>query len=549
MIGVVPGTTPAWVVEEFFQLFKTPWEFWSDGRAYDVVMVADAAKGSVVAPLVILMGAHKLASDEELGFSLATVEGADGNGRLLTDVGESLPIYGPMVSVAGPAGVEKVGEVGRRTLGLRRQTDDRVVIRLGYDVFEEVRWLLTSGQPVQQAGAPTLDLHLARLRRWMREAGVEFVEIPPVPDGHPFMVALTHDIDFIGIRRHFCDHTMFGFLLRATAGSLKGFLRGRLSWGRLWRNWMAAAKLPFVYLGLARDFWEPFSWLLQVEQGIPATYYLIPFKRRPGRCVRSAHPERRGTAYDVTDMPEWCRRLRENGCEIGVHGIDAWHDAVAGREERQRIESVTGRPAAGIRMHWLEFAENSFQTLEAAGFDYDTTMGFNESVGYRQGTTQAYRPPGAAHLLELPMHIQDGALFYPTRLNLSETAAHERCASLRQFASRLGGVLTVLWHDRSHAPDRNWGEFYRGLVAELSRTRAWFATAGQVVRWFRQRREFRFVERAEGLTVYGPDSPEGPGFVVRRHDREGWNDVRWPGRGHFVPRSQLRAVRPETARV
>ncbi len=530
MIAVVAGSHPLWAVEEFFQLFKTPWEHWRPGGSYDVVLAAGSEVPVDAAPLVIVMGDKPQPIDVRLGLQ---VSGAgNGGGRLLADGEDLLPLYAPTATVVSRQGLgERLGTVGDQGVALRLRPTGRnsTVIRLGYDLFSELRQILVVGQPVEHAARPTLDLHVNRLRRWMREAGLAFLEIPPVPHGHRFIVALTHDIDFIGIRRHCCDHTMFGFLFRATVGSARDFLRGRLAWGRLWRNWLAAAKLPLVYLRLAKDFWEPFPWLLEVESGLPATYYLIPFKRRPGRNVKSAHPERRGTAYDVTDMPEWTQELRRAGNEIGVHGIDAWNDVSAGREERLRVESVSSVPVQGIRMHWLEFDENSYRVLEEAGYAYDTTMGYNETIGYRHGTGQVFRPPGAASLLEMPMHIQDGALFYPTRLHLSDTAARERCAELVRHAERDGGLLTVLWHDRSHAPDRHWGEFYRGLVGTLKQSQAWFATAGQVVRWFRQRRELRFVVEEEGgvrIEGGGLLEADGAAFVVRRHRGLEWVDAR-----------------------
>src|SRR5205823_1533027 len=38
MIGVVPKPTEIRVAQEFFQLFKTPWELYVPGRHYDVVL-------------------------------------------------------------------------------------------------------------------------------------------------------------------------------------------------------------------------------------------------------------------------------------------------------------------------------------------------------------------------------------------------------------------------------------------------------------------------------------------------------------------------------
>jgi hypothetical protein len=177
---------------------------------------------------------------------------------------------------------------------------------------------------------------------------------------------------------------------------------------------------------------------------------------------------------------------------LGVHGIDAWHSVEKGRAELARISEVAGQTAIGIRVHWLLHDRNTASVLEEAGYDYDSTEGYNETIGYRSGTTQVFRPLGAKTLLELPLHIQDGALFYPKRLDLSESQAEKGCGQLIENATRLGGVLTVLWHDRSHGPERFWGQFYVRLVDRLKSSNAWFATAAQAVSWSRRRRSVRF---------------------------------------------------------
>ena len=52
--------------------------------------------------------------------------------------------------------------------------------------------------------------------------------------------------------------------------------------------------------------------------------------------------------------------------------------------------------------------------------------------------------------------------------------------------------MTVLWHDRSHAPERLWGDFYIRLVQALKERNVWFASGAQVVDWFRKRRNVTF---------------------------------------------------------
>ena len=238
--------------------------------------------------------------------------------------------------------------------GVRIDGATRTTIRLGYDLFEEVHRLISIGQTVDHAAVPTLDLHTGMLRQWIIEAGIPLLEVAAAPASHRFFVCLTHDIDFVGIRRHKLDHTMWGFLHRSTVTAIRNVVRGRLSVKRLLKTWRAVASLPFVYLGWAKDFWSPFEWYLQVERNLPATYYLIPFKRRDGDSVGGRATVRRGTAYDVTDpdLRAWVARLLEEGCEVGVHGIDAWHSVDSGRAELARVAAVTGQSRTGVRMHW-----------------------------------------------------------------------------------------------------------------------------------------------------------------------------------------------------
>jgi hypothetical protein len=291
--------------------------------------------------------------------------------------------------------------------------------------------------------------------------------------------------------------------------------------------------LPLVYLGLVKDFWEPFDWYLKVEKGLPATYFLIPYKRRVGANVNLSYAVRRATGYDVTDVPESVSMIAKAGCELGVHGIDAWHSAEKGREEMSRVAGMVGASNLGVRMHWLLWNSETPSTLEKAGYTYDSTAGYNETIGYRNGTGQVFRPAGAQSLLELPLHIQDGALFFNEQLDLSEPEAERRCHALIAHAEQVGGVLTVLWHDRSHGPERFWGDFYIALMKQLRASLCWFGTSHQVVEWFRRRRSvvFHTVSTPTGLQAdlryVGPEI--SPPLVIRRYERTGVVDVAWNG--------------------
>jgi hypothetical protein len=487
LIGIISKAGQVGIVEEFFELFKTPWEFYRPGRVYDVVVATADEVPEVNARLLLVYGPATKDMDARIG----VVAEARQQGGLLSDRETAIPVYGELVTFTAGSQGKSCATTGSAIAGLRIRRSDSTVIRLGYDLFEEVQSLLSAGQPFEHAHIPTLEIHIRMLREWILSAGIPLMEIPAAPGRYSFAVCLTHDIDFVGIRNHRFDHSMWGFVYRATVGGLRNFIRGRLSLARLSRSWFAAASLPLVYAGWVKDFWEPFEWYVGVEKGLAATYFLIPFKRRAGEKVPGRHAARRATAYDAGDIRPWVAILQKEGCELGVHGIDAWHSADKGREEMGALTAVAGE-CSGIRMHWLLRDANTPAELERAGYDYDSTFGYNETVGYRAGTGQVFRPLGAQTLLELPLHIQDGALFFPQRLDLPEPEAEKRCQALIDNARHFGGALTVLWHDRSHGPERFWGDFYVGLVQKLKSLDCWFGTAGQVVNWFRKRREVRF---------------------------------------------------------
>ena len=185
------------------------------------------------------------------------------------------------------------------------------------------------------------------------------------------------------------------------------------------------------------------------------------------------------------------KKLLSANREIAVHGIDAWRDSAKGRDEREQIREITGTAETGVRMHWLYFDSQAPSTLEKAGFSYDSTVGYNEPIGYRAGTTQVFKHPNVDRLLELPLHIMDTALFYPSYMNLSDDEARAAMLPLIENVTRFGGVLTINWHDRSLGPERLWADAYVTLLRDLRARRPWFATALQAVSWFRKRRAHR----------------------------------------------------------
>jgi peptidoglycan/xylan/chitin deacetylase (PgdA/CDA1 family) len=490
MIGVIAEPEDHEVVREFFELFKTPWEFYRKDAEYDVLLCAGDGQFDATARLVLLYAGRRTRFDDQQQIQTNQQRG---HPCLFSYRENRIPIYGDTITFSKQDKGLLTDTNSQECTAYSDEANDRVLARIGYDLFGEIRTLLTIGQPPANAGMPALELHIALLRDLITGAGASLVEIPPIPDGYRFAACLTHDVDHPSIRQHKWDHTIVGFLLRAVFGSVVDTLLGRMSIRDAIKNWVAAFKLPFVYIGIARDFWRDFDdRYLELEKGLPSTFFVIPRKNYPGERLGGSAPALRAAGYEANDLAATIRRLRAAGCEVGLHGIDAWLNSATGREELEEVRRLTGVSDIGVRMHWLYYNAQSPTVLENAEAAYDSTIGYNETVGFRAGTTQVYKPLGVEWLLELPMHVMDTALFYLSYLGLSPKKAGARIRQMADTVGQFGGCLTVNWHDRSLAPERLWGGCYHDLIQDLKSRGAWFSTGSQAISWFRKRRLARF---------------------------------------------------------
>ena len=523
MIGVIADSSEEGIVRELFELFKTPWEFYRSGRHYEVILCTRDGRFGGSAKLVILYSGKEAGFDKEHDIRVDQQPSQSG---VLLYKGNRIPIYGNTVTFSKKSEdrVLLSHERSQQCAAYVCHTGESVLARIGYDLFDELRRLLAAGQPSLNAGIPTLELHIAVLRDLITDCGIPLIEVPPVPEGYQFIACLTHDVDHPSIRKHRWDHTMFGFLYRAFFSSVISSIVGRMSFRDLVTNWTAALELPLVYLGLAKDTWGEFGKrYLEIEKDFSSTFFVIAVKNYSGKIARGRAPKFRASRYDAHDIADTIQELMAAGCEIGLHCVDAWIDSSKGREELNEIRSLTKESEIGVRAHWLYYDQESPMALEMAGASYDSTVGYNDTVGYRAGTTQVYKPLQANRLLELPLHVMDTALFYPAHLGLSSREATSLIERLIDHAIRFGGCLTINWHDRSIFPERLWGKCYRDLVEKLKVRGAWLSPAGEAVAWFRKRRAAVFeTESAEAdgirASIASDDHGGLPGLRLRIHN-------------------------------
>src|SRR6185503_12839841 len=137
MIGVLAKTVDRQIVGEFFELFKTPWEFYRRNGEYDVVISTNGDTPKVPVRLLIQYSSNLLQSDSEHFVNIAGTH----HMTMLEDAGRTVPLYRKV------AVFEDVGEALVRAatdsgvVVLRIGTTGGQIIRAGFDLFDEITYL------------------------------------------------------------------------------------------------------------------------------------------------------------------------------------------------------------------------------------------------------------------------------------------------------------------------------------------------------------------------------------------------------------------------
>lgn len=113
--------------------------------------------------------------------------------------------------------------------------------------------------------------------------------------------------------------------------------------------------------------------------------------------------------YDIFEpkIQEAIRYLDTNGWEIGLHGSYlSYNDKALLGREKSRLESIVGHPIVGTRQHHLNLDETTWKIHEELGFVYDSTWGFNDDIGIRDGKVKPFYPNNSKFVV-FPLSVMD----------------------------------------------------------------------------------------------------------------------------------------------
>jgi hypothetical protein len=163
--------------------------------------------------------------------------------------------------------------------------------------------------------------------------------------------------------------------------------------------------------------------------------------------VRHGHRRDANYRIDSRAVITLAKRIQSMGMEIGVHGSYTSLDTAAGLAgEFEMLQEHGFRPLGG-RQHWLRFSlDRLIPALERAGALYDTSLGWQNRIGFRAGACFPFPPYNfaeerPARFLELPLAVMDQAL--PANAEGAFREVAELVATSRMYG---WGGISLLWH-------------------------------------------------------------------------------------------------------
>ena len=322
----------------------------------------------------------------------------------------------------------------------------------------------------------------------------------------PYAASVQHRYDFVTVPvvNYYFD------VLRTAVECVTGQLLEPRGWGaggafaacvthdvdHLFSAWKAPAKAALLrrdWLGFGRQLWRHFTqkdaWdnLEAVRQvvgsyGARSTFFFLP----------EHYPAADGTPNADYTMPAgWARmsrlrKRRHDRTEIALHGSLLAANALWLRREAQRV--ADGPAGLGLRFHYLRWEPRTAPaTVAAAGFAYDSTLGFAEHFGFRHAYCHPFYPfdlsrGRAAGFLELPLNLMDTTLHHPRYLQVAPDDILPALLPMLREIEQFGGVCTLLWHNQNFDPanTHNGPRQFHELMTYLRAQGAAFLTGGEI---------------------------------------------------------------------
>ena len=187
-----------------------------------------------------------------------------------------------------------------------------------------------------------------------------------------------------------------------------------------------------------------------------------------------------GSSYSLKSMPitKLLVNIHNRGHRIGFHGsYSSFNMPEQIKMEFEKLVSAVStlginQESWGGRQHYLRFTNPiTWQGWEDAGLDYDSTLGFADTIGFRCGTCHEFHvfnieTKKKLHLRERPLVCMDVSLGNIDDPRTYSPDLIERVVNVADLCKLFDGTFVLLWHN-DHLITTAQRRLYRDIVESV----------------------------------------------------------------------------------
>ena len=278
------------------------------------------------------------------------------------------------------------------------------------------------------------------------------------PEDKPFAVCLTHDIDAV-----------YTSVFEKTVSAVKHLQQGSPSGFMHSLSQMRSKKLPL---------WN-FNDILTLEEvyNAKSSFYFM-----------AESVDEQDHAYRIEDCRSVLGDIIDHGCEVGLHGgYTSYIRMGEMKSKKEQLEKILNKKVIGYRNHFLRFkVPETWEYLHEAGFLYDTTFGYADHIGFRNGMCHPFKPFNLKtgkyiEILEIPLIIMDCT--FDEYMKVDIRRAWDLSKRLIDTVMLYNGVLTLLWHNAYLLGNKR--KFYEKILKYCAEKNAWMTSGEEISNWWK----------------------------------------------------------------
>ncbi|HPS60000.1 MAG TPA: polysaccharide deacetylase family protein [Candidatus Cloacimonas sp.] len=268
-------------------------------------------------------------------------------------------------------------------------------------------------------------------------------------------IALTHDVDRI--------RKTYQYLTRSFR-----YLR-KWDFKNIYKEFLSIPKFDDVY-------WN-FEDIMEIEDSlnIRSTFFFLN-ESIPIDILHPSNWKLSFGRYMITEkkVRDIIYTLDKNGWEIGLHSsYNSYSEPKLIKEEKILLEYISGCNILGVRQHYLNLNDKTWDIQKKAGFKYDSSFGYTKKIGYKDEKISPFRPFNDDFIV-FPLCIMDSCF-------MDDNNRNTEIRDIIEKTEIKDAILVLNWHSNNFS-ERDYPYYkstYINLINLFKSNGAIFKTLGE----------------------------------------------------------------------